>query len=302
MSAEVQYLQPRTAGYRQLETRFDVNEGIMWCFMKPESRPCFNPGLLGELRKYEQATEQSVRNELEKGNEPPIRYTVLASAFPGVFNLGGDLALFLGWIREGNREALRAYARACIDVLHPNWVNYDLPVTTISLVQGDAFGGGFEAALCSNVVVAERGSLFGLPEVMFNLFPGMGAYHLLWQRVGAAEAERMMLSGRTYRAEELHEKGIVDVLAEPGEGERAVHDYVADHSRRRNAYLAVRRVRQQLRPVTFESLMDTTEIWVDAALNLSPRDLRLMERLVKAQERVAAPPAPVMRQQSLLVC
>ena len=94
-------------------------------------------------------------------------------------SLGGDLTRFLQSIRTGNREWLYGYAKACIDVLYPNIVGYDLPITTISLVTGDALGGGFEAALSSHVLIAERGTQLGLPEILFNLFPEMGAFQLL---------------------------------------------------------------------------------------------------------------------------
>ena len=55
--------------------------------------------------------------------------------------------------------------------------SFNLPFTTISLVQGDALGGGFEAALCGDIIIAEKQARFGFPEVLFNLFPGMGAYN-----------------------------------------------------------------------------------------------------------------------------
>jgi DSF synthase len=106
----------------------------------------------------------------------PIEYTVLASDVPGVFNLGGDLDLFLRLIEGKDRAGLVAYGKACVHVLHRNYVAHDLPITTISLVQGDCLGGGFEAALSSDILVAERHARFGFPEIVFNLFPGMGAY------------------------------------------------------------------------------------------------------------------------------
>src|SRR3712207_4090014 len=102
----------------------------------------------------------------------------------------------------------------------------DLPVITVALVQGDALGGGFECALAHDLIVAERSAKFGLPEVLFNLFPGMGAYSFLSRRIGRQAAERMILSGRVHTAEELHEMGLVDVLAPDGEGEEAVLDFV----------------------------------------------------------------------------
>ena len=87
-------------------------------------------------------------------------------------------------------EGLRDYAISCIDVVYTNATNYELPVTTISLVQGDALGGGFEAALAANVVVAERGCKMGLPEILFNLFPGMGRLSIADSKVESQKGRR----------------------------------------------------------------------------------------------------------------
>ena len=48
-----------------------------------------------------------------------MRYTVLASRMPGIFNLGGDLRRFAELIRNQDRATMDAYAQACIDVQHP---------------------------------------------------------------------------------------------------------------------------------------------------------------------------------------
>jgi DSF synthase len=242
--------------------------------------------LLSEIRKCQAFIQQMNQGALEKRNECPIRYGVLASRSPGVYSLGGDLGLFVKLIEEQDREGLTRYARACVESVHLFAVNMNLPMTTISLVQGDALGGGFEGALCCSVIVAEKSAKFGLPEILFNLFPGMGAYSFLARRLDAARAERMILSGKIYSATELHESGVVDVLAEDGEGERAVYEYVKKHSRRQAAFQAIFRVRERCRPICLEELNDIADIWVDTALKLAPKDLRLMERLVKSQDRL----------------
>ncbi len=275
--------------YRQMSTRFDADYGALWCYMDPKPRPCFNPDLLAEIGRF--VSTVGLVNRSDKGGGP-IRFTVLASRTPGIFSLGGDLALFVESARARKRDVLRRYARSCIEIVHSGVVGYDLPVTTISLVQGDAMGGGFEAALCNHVVVAERSARFGLPEVMFNLFPGMGAYSLLARRVGAIRAEQMILGGRLFDAAELREIGIVDVLAEDGEGEKAVYDYMAQHARRRNAFQSVIMARQRVHPITLKELTDIADLWVEAALRLESKDIRLMERLVRAQDRIASGVAP----------
>lgn len=267
--------------FQQLETIHDTDAGIFWCLMNPSPRPCFTPTLLDESRSVQRQLVQSAKHPATSTPD----YLVLASQSAGVFNLGGDLELFMQLIGEQNRTALANYARACIEVCYHQAINLDLPLTTVALVQGDALGGGFEAALSCRVIIAEKQAQFGLPEVLFNLFPGMGAYSFLSRRLNPSQAERIIMSGKMYTASELYDLGVIDVLAEEGEGIAALHDYIARHKRSRNSQLAMQRVRQQYNPITYEELIAITDIWVDAALKLTPKDLKLMQRLVRAQDK-----------------
>ena len=277
---------PLEAEYTQISTRFDPDYGISWVLMNPEAVPCFNLKILSELQQYNQSIEDCRGKIWAGGALHSIRYLVFASEIPGVFNLGGQLELFSQLIKNADRQALAHYAKMCIDAMAARVRHYDLPVVTISLVQGDALGGGFEAALTSDIIIAERGSYMGFPEILFNLFPGMGAYSFLARKVGTAQAEKIILSGKLYNAEELYELGLVDVLVENGEGEDAVYDYVGKQGRRSNGYIALQKARHRLNPVTYQELMDITGIWVDAALQLNARDLKVMDRFVRSQQKL----------------
>jgi len=265
--------------YQHLTTRYDDSSRALWCFMHAQPRPCFTPALLSECRTVQRAIVQSSH---EPG-APSVDFLILASGMPGVFNLGGDLSLFMRLIKEGDREALGTYAKACIEVSYHQSISLGLPMTTIALVQGDALGGGFESALACNLIVAERGTQFGLPEVLFNLFPGMGAFTFLSRRLDPVRAERLIMSGKTYSAEELHDMGVVDELAEPGDGVAAVEALMERRRRRPLAFGAMRQIRQQHQPVTYRELLAIAELWVDTAMKLSDKDLRTINRLVKAQ-------------------
>ena len=173
--------------------------------LRADAPAVFTPELIADLRRGQAAVRQRVVAEVERGLERRLRYQVFASDVPGIFSLGGDLRLFRRYICARDRAALRAYALSCVDIVHDNATGYGLPITTISLVQGDALGGGFEAALAAHVVVAERQCKMGLPEILFNLFPGMGAAQLLARRLPPARAEAFISSGQTYDAEELFE-------------------------------------------------------------------------------------------------
>ncbi len=272
------------------EYEFEPGTGTLWGYMRQWGNPCFNLALLKEIRTVgNELTANSGHIEFE-GAMHKVNTYVAGSRVPRVFNLGGDLALFMLLIRSRDRDALAHYARLCIDNIHAQIEHYQCPtLTTVSLVQGDALGGGFEMALCSDVLVAEESAMIGLPEILFNLFPGMGAYSLLARRATARIAEELILSGKVLPAARLHEMGIVDVLAKDGEGEAAVQNWIARNARRRSGHQAVMRVRQQVNPITRGELDAVADTWVDCAMRLEDRDLRMMSRVVRAQmERMEA--------------
>jgi DSF synthase len=259
---------------------FDPAIKTYWAAMRPSSRPVITRELLKDMRSVQDAIAEILRD-----NDQMVEYLVLRSEQAGVFNLGGDLHLFADRIRAKDRAGLQAYAYACIDVLYRNARAFDVPMVTIALVQGDALGGGFETALSFDVIVAERGAKMGLPEVLFNLFPGMGAYSFLSRKIGMAAAEKLIMSGKVYTAEELYDLGVVNILADDGDGVSAVTDYIASTRRKGNAHRAMSRVKRQVNPVTYDELRSIVDIWVDAALQLGEQDLKKMARLTSAQLR-----------------
>lgn len=263
-----------------LEVAYDADRGIYWQWMRPQKRPSYTMELLAAMEDSLLQAQSLVR-----ANPGGMRYLVTGSRVPGVFNLGGDLPHFARLIENRDRDGLRAYAHACIAVQYGRATNMGESYVSISLVQGDALGGGFECALADDVIIAERGTKFGLPEVLFGLFPGMGAYSFLSRKLGDALAERMILSGKTYTAEELHEMGLVAALAEPGDGEAAVLDFIRNDQRCFRARTALSHIRRNVEPVTWEELIGVTDTWVETALTLGPLELRKMRRLATAQDR-----------------
>lgn len=269
--------------YSQFSTRYEPDTSAIWCWMQPEPRPCLNSALIEELVQLQYQLTKTYKTQ-HPDTIWPFRHLILASRTPGIYNLGGDLALFNQCINNGDVERLRDYAYKCINLLHRNIDNLDLPITTVSLVQGQALGGGFETALSCDVIVAERGSQMGFPEILFNLFPGMGAYNLLTRRIGSALAERIILSGKTYSAGELYDMGVIDVLAEDGEGEQAIEDYLRSHNQSHNTIRSIKKIRQIVHPITRQHLYDIVDIWVEAAMDLSKKDLFKMGRLLDLQK------------------
>ena len=290
------HLEVAALRYDNLEVALDTEHRCFWAWQRPTGRPSYTMALMQDISAM-QSDIQRLFAARAQGGERPFDWFVMGSRVPGIFNLGGDLGLFGELIRKGDLAALRHYGHVAVEAIHRNHVAFDVPVVTMALVQGDALGGGFECALAFDVIVAERSAKFGLPEILFNLFPGMGAYSFLSRRIGPVQAERLITSGRLYSAEELHALGIVDVVAEDGKGEAAVREFLDRNARKHNALQAIWRTRRTVNPVTLQELKEVVDIWSETALGVSELDLRKMLRLTAAQEKrlaQAAAPQPAM--------
>lgn len=267
----------------QLRATFDPALGAMWLRWNPQPRPCFNPGLLAACADYAGFMQASQGLIAVEGHTHHVRSAVLASDIPGVFNLGGDLDLFSQLIEARDRPALVNYGAACVEAIYQNYQSYGLPITTVSLVQGECLGGGFEAALSSQVIIAERSARFGFPEVMFNLFPGMGALSFVLRRASTQVAEALTRDPTLLSADAMLERGVIDMVVNDGDGEAAVSDYLLHREPAQRGLLQMRRRVQHL---TRQELDDIVGIWVDTALRINPRDLKLMGHLVARQDRL----------------
>ena len=265
----------------QIDVRWDPELSTLWAFMTPLERPNSNLSLIRDTMAWQQ---ESRRVFEDKGGM--LKFMVLGSRFPGVFNLGGDLEMFAECIQRRDRDTLLRYGIACCEIVDRIWHCNDMNILNIGLAQGDALGGGLEALMCFDVIIAERQARFGLPEVLFGLFPGMGAYSILSRRVGPVLARQMITDGRVYSAEEMFEMGIVTEVVEQGEGEAATAAWIKDHQAHHAGYVGINRAGRRVNPMTLEELTDIVTTWTDTALALSDRDLRMMRRLAAAQTRL----------------
>lgn len=276
---------PELFTLNELDCLYDSAQRTLWTFMQPQGRPSFTLSLLQDFRDWQKAIANSFGPE-----RLPLDFLVLGSRFPDVFCYGGDLDYFVACIHNNDREALVDYGRQCVRILHRNFRSLDLPIVTIGLVEGDALGGGFEALLSFDMIVAERGAKFGLPESMFGLFPGMGAHSFLSRKLGSAMAERMIMGGETYSAEQLYDMGLVHSLFDKGMGKSAIEKLIKNERRRFNGLLGANRAMARASNISLQELEDIVDHWADSALKLSEQNIRLMQRLVGAQIKLCEKP------------
>ncbi|MBB3032762.1 crotonase/enoyl-CoA hydratase family protein [Alteriqipengyuania lutimaris] len=279
-------ISPELFGLRELRVEYDADTKSLWTHMVPKGRPSFTPSMLLDFERWQDLIEANFGPD-------DLRFLVLGSHAPGVFCYGGDLALFRELIIAGDRASLVEYGHRCCRILHRNINTLGLPLVTIGLVQGDALGGGLEALLSFDFIIAEESASFGLPEILFGLFPGMGAHAFLSRQLGSIAAERLITSGKSLSADEMLGLGLIHEVVPDGAGEAAVQSFIEKNSRRHAGLLGSRMATKRSWDLSLLELTEITEIWADTALKLTERDLKLMGRLAEKQRRAAQQPAEV---------
>src|SRR5260221_11149602 len=99
--------------YRQIEVRFDPEHATTWTYMKPTGAPCFNLGMLEELRAHDNAIESCGGRVLHKGQLHQIHYYVAGSRIKGICSLGGNLATLVSLFKPGARDTPPHQAKLC---------------------------------------------------------------------------------------------------------------------------------------------------------------------------------------------
>lgn len=285
-----------------LATRLDNSLDTLWISLQPApGRPLnFSPELLAGFERLLDRVEENRWHWQDGSREGRLHYLVLTSSHPRHFALGGDLAYFQSCIESGNAGALRAYSMRCLELIRRIFAAAH-EVTTITLVQGRALGGGFETALSASHLIAERGAQFGFPEIAFGTFPCTGGMTLLSNRIGLRRAAAFMRNARIHSAADLHALGVVDELCEPGEGPAAVQRFIAEHRRRYKARMALQRAEARMGAFDLVEMRTVVEDWVATAMALSAEERRVLDTLVRMQAAdagAAAVKPPIFQKRS----
>lgn len=135
------------------------------------------------------------------------RVLIVASSTPKAFSVGADLGE-----RRGMNESQVCDA---LDSLRKLTTSLEkIPAPTIAVLEGAAFGGGLELALCCDLRVAKPGALMGLTETRLAIIPGAGGTQRLTRLVGIARAKEMIFTGKRLSAQEAMLFGVVGACEE----------------------------------------------------------------------------------------
>src|SRR2546429_1599044 len=140
------------------------------------------------------------------------RALVITGAGTKAFCAGADVKELRGRDPAAHRHSLRR-GQEIFSKLEA------LPIASIAVINGYAFGGGLELALAATFRLATANAKLGFPEIRLGMIPGYGGTPRLPRVVGEARALRLILTGRTVGAEEALRIGLVHRLPQGDPGE-----------------------------------------------------------------------------------
>jgi enoyl-CoA hydratase/carnithine racemase len=157
----------------------------------------------------------------EVAGEPRVSVMIISSALERAFCVGADLKERHGFTDDDLRAQREVFIE-CFGAVR------EMPVPTIAAVDGFALGGGFELALCCDLIVASEQAGFALPEVGLGLVPGGGGTQSVSRRAGLNRGLDLVLTGRRVPADEAYRLGLVDRLVPSGTARAAAYAVAAE--------------------------------------------------------------------------
>jgi methylglutaconyl-CoA hydratase len=143
-------------------------------------------------------------------SDPAVRVVVVHSLVPGVFCAGADL--------KERADMPQAEATAFVQGLRSAFTELeDLPMPVIAVIEGVAFGGGLELALCTDLRIAGADAKVGLVETALAIIPGAGGTQRLPRLIGASRAKELIFTARRIGADEAGRLGLVDRVVAPSQ-------------------------------------------------------------------------------------
>lgn len=182
------------------------------------------PAVLNAMNSLVHAELGKCWDEIE--DDRRVRVAVLSGAGDRAFSVGQDLKERAALDQRGVPPSSFGSGGG------PGWPRlterFRMSKPIIAKVRGYALGGGFELALTCDIIVASRGSVFGLPESRLGLIPGAGGVFRLARQLPLKIAEGYLLTGRRMTAETAARFGLVNEVVEAGDLDGCVAEWARD--------------------------------------------------------------------------
>ena len=162
------------------------------------------------VNKFNQQALRGLQEAAEVLKSADIKGVIFSSAKP-TFIVGADITEFTAMFEQGEEQIhnwLVEANKVFTDI-------EDLPVPTVTAINGIALGGGFEMAVSTDFRVATANAVVGFPEVKLGILPGFGGTVRLPRLIGADNANQWIGSGAQIKSAQAFKEGALDSIVEP---------------------------------------------------------------------------------------
>jgi enoyl-CoA hydratase len=195
-----------------------------------------------------------------------IRCIVMTGAGSKAFCAGGDL-------KQRNEMTVEAWQHQHAVFEQMTLALMDCPIPIIAAVNGAAYGGGLEIALCADFIYAARSARFAQTETRLGIMPGAGGTQNLPRACGVRRAKEIILTAEPFTAEQAFEWGIVNKLCD----DAALMEDATASARKIafNAPIAVRQAKKSIAVATQADFKTGYSFEIEAYNRLVPTRDRL---------------------------
>ncbi|MCW8331519.1 fatty acid oxidation complex subunit alpha FadB [Photobacterium sp. SDRW27] len=165
----------------------------------------------GAINKFDIATLESFNEALNALYQQTDLKGLLLTSSKNAFVVGADITEFLGLFAKPAEE-LSQWLTHANDIFNKL---EDLPVPTLSAINGHALGGGCECVLATDFRLADSTARIGLPETKLGIMPGFGGTVRLPRLIGADSAMEIITAGKDKKAQDALKLGLVDAVVAP---------------------------------------------------------------------------------------
>lgn len=175
---------------------------------RPEAMNALNPSVVTQLeRKFDEAEKN-----------PHVKAIAIQGAGKA-FVAGADIKFFIDNVLNNTLDSTFNFTQKGHDLLLRLETSSKL---TIAVVDGLSLGGGSELALACQAIVATPAGSFGFPETGIGIFPGLGGMVRFAKHIGPELTKYYVFTGRSLKAEEAYQLGIVTELTDTANLEKTI--------------------------------------------------------------------------------
>lgn len=209
------------------------------------------------VNKFNQATLKELQEAVAELAAAEIKGVIFCSA-KSTFVVGADIMEFTTMFAE-SEDRISAWlveANALFNAVE------DLPVPTVTAIDGTALGGGFELAVATDFRVASSKALVGFPEVKLGIIPGFGGTVRLPRLIGADNANQWISSGSHIDAEQAFAEGALDAIVDSDKLVAAAEALIEQCNAGKIDHLAVRKKKDSpltLQPIELNVAFETAK-------------------------------------------